>query len=287
MLAGCDRGKGPVVAKVDGSTITLDDLEARLAETPEAYQQYAVSPQGRREFLNVLIREKVVLMEARKAGLQKQAAYRQAIARYDEEARRRAKEYRESLLVESYLRRLRSKDLAATDAEVAQYYQAHRAQYDHPVEIHASHILVQTEAEANTVLDRLKQGASFESLAREFSKDPATASRGGKLTPFRRGTLVPEFEDAAFKLKVGEVSSPVKTPFGFHIIKKTGQTALPVRPFEALKEELRARLEREKFDAWVKRKEADLGVSVDEKSLAAFAPVAPSTAPYSEEHTVP
>jgi peptidyl-prolyl cis-trans isomerase C len=287
LSAGCGKSSGPVVAQVHDVKITLADLETRLAETPQEYQQYVVSPEGRREFLNVLIREKVVLTEARRAGMEKQPAYERAVAHFEEDINRREKEYRESLLVESYIRRLRSQDLAVTDAEVQRYYEAHRNEFDHPVEIEASHILVGSEIEANTVLDRLKQGESFEKLARELSKDPATAARGGKFIPFRQGSFVPEIEEATSRLKVGEISGLVKTPFGFHIIKKTGQIALPVRPFEEVKEEIRSRLEREKFDHWVQQKEASLGVTFNEKALSAFAPIAASTATLSEEPPSP
>lgn len=87
-------------------------------------------------------------------------------------------------------------------------------------QIHARHILVQSENAARKVLDRLSGGESFEAVAREWSTDRATANKGGDLGRFGRGDLMPAFEKAAFALRPGEVSQPVKTALGYHIIKR-------------------------------------------------------------------
>ncbi len=86
--------------------------------------------------------------------------------------------------------------------------------------IRASHILVEKEYEAQDVLKKLKEGSSFESLAKAFSKCPS-GDEGGDLGEFGKGQMVKSFEDAAFALKAGEVSGPVQTQFGYHIIKRT------------------------------------------------------------------
>ena len=88
--------------------------------------------------------------------------------------------------------------------------------------IRASHILVEKHSQALRVLDELKKGAGFAQLARRYSQCPSR-KRGGDLDFFGRGQMAKEFERAAFALKVGEVSEPVKTEFGYHIIKKTGE----------------------------------------------------------------
>jgi peptidyl-prolyl cis-trans isomerase C len=89
--------------------------------------------------------------------------------------------------------------------------------------IKCSHILVQKQSEAIAILERLKQGESFANLARELSIDRGSAKRGGDLGAFGRGTMVKPFEEAAFKLKKGEMTQePIKTEFGYHIIKRAG-----------------------------------------------------------------
>ena len=276
-LAACRQAGsgGPVVARVGSDTITLNDLKSRLEEAPSAYQQYVASADGRRQFLNLLVRERVLLSAARDFGIPRDPAYKAAVQKFKAEWGRRLREYEETLQVESALRRLRSKDLAVTDSEVEKYYNEHRADYERPVQVLASHILVNTEAEALAAQARLKAGESFEKVARALSKDPATAVRGGKLAPFQRGTLVPEFEDAAFRLKVGEASGIVKTQFGFHIIKKLGEKMLPPRTLADAKEEIRAKLERDKFNQWVAAKQAMLGVKVDEQAMSQLSPEEP------------
>jgi foldase protein PrsA len=82
------------------------------------------------------------------------------------------------------------------------------------------HILLKKQSEALIVLDRLKNGESFSNLAKELSIDKASGKRGGDLGFFRKGMMVKPFEDVAFKLEKGEISEPVKTEFGYHIIKR-------------------------------------------------------------------
>jgi parvulin-like peptidyl-prolyl isomerase len=88
--------------------------------------------------------------------------------------------------------------------------------------IRASHILIEKQSQALRILDDLKKGESFSNLAQKFSQCPSR-KRGGDLGFFGRGQMIKEFERAAFALKVGEISKPVKTRFGYHIIKKTGE----------------------------------------------------------------
>ena len=86
--------------------------------------------------------------------------------------------------------------------------------------IKCSHILVQKQSEAIVILDRIRQGEKFGKLARELSIDSGSAKRDGNLGYFSRGKMVKEFETAAFNLEVGKISEPVKTQYGYHIIKR-------------------------------------------------------------------
>ena len=86
--------------------------------------------------------------------------------------------------------------------------------------IKCSHILVQKQSEAIAILDKIRQGEKFGKLARELSVDSGSAKRDGNLGYFGRGKMVKEFETAAFKLEIGKISEPVKTQYGYHIIKR-------------------------------------------------------------------
>jgi parvulin-like peptidyl-prolyl isomerase len=277
LTAGCRKSEGPVLAEVGSTQVTTADVQVRLEQMPQAYQQYGASAEGRRQFLKLIVREKTLLEQAKKEGIAREPSYKAAVKRYKDEADARLKEYQDNLLVESLIRKLQTKELAITDTDVEQYYKEHRAEYDKPLEVQASHILVSTAEDAENALRRLKAGEPFEQVARQMSKDPATGARGGRLDPFRRGMLVPEFEEAVFRMRNGEVSAPVKTHFGFHIIRKLAQRELPPQSFDAVKEEIRARLQKQKFEQWVSAKQATLGVKINDQAISAMP--APAASP--------
>jgi parvulin-like peptidyl-prolyl isomerase len=283
IAGGCRHREEAVIAKIDGDKITLSDFRDRMNETPTAYQQYMVSPEGRRQFLDLLIREKVLLIEARKSGAQFDADYEKAVSQFKKQLARRMKDFEESMLVETYLKKLRTRELAVSNADVEKYYNDHLSEFQHPAQILAAHVLLNSQADAERALDRIKKGESFEKVAREMSMDPATAAQGGRLSPFRKGQLVPEFENAVMQLKNGQISPIVKSHFGYHIIKKLGEKPLPPEPLDQAKEDIRSRLERERFDVWVTKAQNSLKVRVDEKELAsASAPAGPMMAPPQE-----
>ena len=141
-------------------------------------------------------------------------------------------------------------DLAVTDAEVKEYYEKNQSRYEIKEQIRASHILFKVskkddkgaDAKAKkkadaAYKDAAKAGADFAALAKKHSEGP-TASRGGDLSYFNRGRMVPEFEKVAFTMKVGDVSKPVKTQFGWHVIKVTDKKEGRKRPFDEVKESI-------------------------------------------------
>lgn len=144
------------------------------------------------------------------------------------------------------LDRLTVKDATATDEEIAKYFQEHQEELAQPEEVRARHILLATEEEAKKVVEDLKAGADFAKLATERSKDPGSQAQGGDLGFFRRGDLVPEFEQVAFALKPGEVSSPVQTQFGWHVIEVEEHKAPVPATLEGSREKIREALVKQK-----------------------------------------
>ncbi|WP_144613497.1 peptidylprolyl isomerase PrsA [Bacillus cereus] len=112
-------------------------------------------------------------------------------------------------------------------------------------EIKASHILVSDENEAKEIKKKLDAGASFEELAKQESQDLLSKEKGGDLGYFNSGRMTPEFETAAYKLKVGQISNPVKSPNGYHIIKLTDKKDL--KPYDEVKDSIRKHLEEERI----------------------------------------
>lgn len=139
--------------------------------------------------------------------------------------------------------------------ELRTYFEERKRDYGTEEEIRASHILVETEEEAQAVLDQLTTGADFAALARERSKDTGSAAKGGDLDWFGRGAMVPEFENAAFALQVGETSGIVQSQFGFHVIRVTDRREATMPEFEAVSERVRkdatSALSTERFNAWL------------------------------------
>jgi foldase protein PrsA len=144
------------------------------------------------------------------------------------------------------LEKLQVKDIAVTDDEIKAYFDANQADLGQPEQVRARHILVKTEDEAKSVVEKLKGGADFAKLAEELSIDPSAKEAGGDLGFFGRGEMVKEFEDAAFSLKPGETSSPIQTQFGYHIIRvEERKEAIPAN-FDEKKPEIKEFLVQQK-----------------------------------------
>ncbi len=144
--------------------------------------------------------------------------------------------------------------LTLTDDEVRQYYDANLSQYQTPGQVRASHILLrvegdndeEVEARAAELVAEARAGADFAALAREHSEDETNAGNGGDLGPFGRGRMVPEFENAAFALAAGEISDPVRSPFGYHVIQVTEKQEEVTQPFAEVRGAIDNVLKRER-----------------------------------------
>ncbi|BCJ87137.1 peptidylprolyl isomerase [Effusibacillus dendaii] len=123
--------------------------------------------------------------------------------------------------VQLEFQKLATKDVKLTDDEIKQYYNSHLSDYQQPEQVKARHILVDTEQEAKDIIDRLHKGEDFAKIAKEKSKDTGSAANGGDLGFFGKGVMDPEFEKAAFSLALNQISDPVKTNFGYHVIQVT------------------------------------------------------------------
>ncbi len=206
LALGCEKKpvEGTVIAKVNKSVFTLEDLEDQIPP-------YISIPADRKKaFIDEWINTELVYSEAIKKGTDKDEVVQKKL----------------NLLIKQYLaNELLSKRLEgvgnATEFEVKEYFQTHERDFNSQVKI--AHILLSTEEQARIILEKLKAKEDFITLARRFSQDSITAVNGGLLPPyFKFGEMfdTPEFEAAAFVInKLGGLSGVVKTDFGFHIIK--------------------------------------------------------------------
>jgi peptidyl-prolyl cis-trans isomerase C len=202
--AAAAAGEDEVVAKVNGQTITLSDIA--LADE-EMGQALARLPEELRfqYLLGMLIDRRIVAQAAKEKKMEDDPMVKRREAYYDEKALRDV----------YWVQLMRDK---VGEKAVKAYYDDHIAKAEPETEAHAAHILVATKAEAQKVLSEIKGGKTFEDVAKSTSKD-SSSQEGGDLGWFKKGDMVPEFANVVFKMKPGQVSDPVQTKFGWHVIK--------------------------------------------------------------------
>ncbi len=210
----------PVVARANGVDIRQSDLA--LAEDEIGSNMPQMGPDQKRDYLITYLADVIVLA---------QAAEQQKLADRDDVKHRILFE-RDKVLMETLLQDAGT--AAMTDDAMHKVYDDAVKQMANEQEVHARHILVATEDEAKAIEDQLKKGADFATLAKEKSKDPG-AAEGGDLGYFTKDQMVPEFADVAFKLDKGQISDPVHTQFGWHIIKVEDKRVKPTPTFDDVK----------------------------------------------------
>ncbi|MFL1874980.1 peptidylprolyl isomerase [Hansschlegelia beijingensis] len=213
-----------VLAKVDGVEITAGDV-AVASEDLEQSMSSMTEPQRRDYALNYLIDLKLAARAAEKEKLGDTDEFKKRLAYLKDRA-----------LMEELLQR--EAKAAVTDERLHKLYDETAKNLKPEEEVHARHILVKTEDEAKKVEERLSKGEDFAKIANEVSIDPGSAKQGGDLGFFARGQMVPAFEEAAFKLEPGKVSAPVKTQFGYHVIKVDEKRTRPIPAFEQVRPQI-------------------------------------------------
>ncbi len=224
--ASAQKKDDPVLARVNGVEIRQSDLDIAEADVGPSLQ--VQEPDARKDALLAYLIDLTALAQS--------AAAKKLDAAPDFAAR--LTYARNKVLMESLLNDLAK--TAANETAMKQLYDESVAKTPPEEEVRARHILVKTEKEAQDVLAKLKGGADFEKLAREISTDPSAKTNGGDLEYFTKGQMVAEFSEAAFKLNKNQISQPVKTQFGFHIIKVEDKRMKPVPKFEEVKDQVQA-----------------------------------------------
>jgi peptidyl-prolyl cis-trans isomerase C len=213
-----------VVARVDGAELHVSDVEAA---------QQSLPPQAQKLPLDQIY---PILLDRMVDGLLITHAGRNEHLDQDPALQRRLKRYEDRLVQEAYLSRA-IKNAETEDRLKARYATFVKDKTDQD-EVHARHILVKTEAEAKSIISELDKGADFATLAKQHSTDPGAGS-GGDLGYFGRSNMVKEFADAAFALPAGQYTkTPVKTEFGWHVIKVEDHRAAKPPSFEEARQEV-------------------------------------------------
>lgn len=211
-----------VLAVVNGREITEMDLDATIMRFPKERQSYLKTENGKNQLLEEMISFELIYNYAKDSGVENDKEYLKQIEAAKKE-----------ILTQAAISKIMS-EVTVTDQEVEDYYRANKETFKEPETVSAKHILVETLEKAEEVLNEINGGLSFEEAAKQYSSCPSKA-QGGNLGKFGRGQMVPEFENAAFNLNIGIISEPVKTQFGYHLIKVDEKNESSIKPFEEVK----------------------------------------------------
>ncbi|MCR3922886.1 MAG: peptidylprolyl isomerase [Firmicutes bacterium] len=259
--------RSEVVATVNGEKITKDQL----------YEAFVAN--GGSTVLEQLVSDRIITQEAKNLGVEvteeeldaqiekliaenyygMEEYFQQALDQYGITKETLKESMRPELLL---LGIVRSKT-EVTDEEVEAYFVEHQEDFNIPEKIEVRHILVESEEEANDVFALLQGGGDFAELAKEYSKDPGSASEGGALGLVGHGAFVKEFEEVAFTLPVGEFSEPVESEHGFHIIEVTKKQEAEEVEFADVTEQVKEAVLTAKVNAQVEQEYTTLREDAD------------------------
>jgi parvulin-like peptidyl-prolyl isomerase len=271
------------VAVVGDQQISKDQFQQLMARAKKSYDQQkrAFPKAGTTEYeqlkgqaITFLVQQAEVEEQAKKLGVDisdarvdkeiaryKKQFYGGSDARYEKAVKQQgltdeqARDAIRQQLVSQALFKKVTGDVKASDSDIKAYYVTHKTQYVQPESREVRHILVTKKALADSLYQQLKNGGNFAKLAKQYSKDPGSAANGGKLT-VSKGQTVPQFDKTAFSLKTGQLSQPVHTQYGYHIIQalspvKAATTTKLVQVRASIKQQLEQQKKNDKITKWL------------------------------------
>lgn len=253
LVTGCGKkiDDSKVLVTVNGTAITEKEYEEYLGARQLQQQPIPDKEKERQVVLDEMINRLVLAQRAEKQKLDEQP-----------DVHFQLKRQRENILARAMLRK-HLNETPITDEEVEKRYQQ-EVEKTHKTEYRARHILLKSEEEARDVIRRVQKGANFAALAKARSTDVRSGREGGDLGWFNQGQMIPDFFNAVMKLKKGEITSePVKTEFGWHVIKVEDMRPLRTPPLEDVKGGIRQLVQQERIDRLVKdlREEAKIKIN--------------------------
>ena len=234
-----------ILATVAGEVITEADVNAFIQNMPKEQQMYASNPQFRQQIVDQLINYRLFSKYAEEMKMDETAEFEAAL----NNAR---KEILASMAISETV-----KAVEVTEEEMKSFYEENSNYFEKGATVSAKHILVKEEEKCQEILEEIIAGKVFEEAAQQYSTCPS-GQKGGDLGEFGKGQMVKEFEEAAFAAEIGQVVGPVKTQFGYHLIKVEEKNEATVTPFEEVKEQIRRNLMQQKQNKAYADKAAEL-----------------------------
>lgn len=218
-----------ILAKVDGKEITQEMFDNIMRNLPENHAAQAATEEGQKRLLEEIISGELLYIDAMARKMDEEESFKAIL----EETKK------------NLLQRFAIEDLIlnadVSDDDILAYYNANNDQFGKNEEVTASHILVSSKEESEKIAEEISKGLEFAEAAKKYSSCPSKEV-GGNLGTFEKGRMVPEFEKAAFSLPVGVVSEPVKTQFGYHLIKVEDRSNPGVSEFEEVKDAIKTQM---------------------------------------------
>jgi peptidyl-prolyl cis-trans isomerase C len=233
LVVSCSKGsgtKGTVVAKIGDKTITQEDLQNEIKGIPAEARAFFQGPEGTARFVDELINKELLYLEAKKRGFDK-----------DKDFLRRVEEFKKLTLINQLLQKEIEAASKFSEKDVKDYYDKHKDEFTVYNQVRLSQIVVKTDEEAKKVYERLQKGEDFGKIASDMSHDKSSAKSGGDIGVFKKGEMLPELENAAFSIKKGSVSMPIKLKDKIHILKVTDAKG-SIMEFEKVKNLIGQRL---------------------------------------------
>lgn len=214
-----------VMAKINGRELTKEEVQDFINMMGNQGMQFQ-NEEGIKKVADELVNQELMFLDAKKQGLDKDEAYLKEVERSNE-----------NLLKQFAINKL-LKEVSVSDEDLQEYYDSHKEHFQKPMTFTASHILVEDEEKANEIKGKLTGGeVEFEDAAKEYSSCPSK-DQGGKLGTFQEGQMVKEFEEAAKTAEVGVITEPVKTQFGYHLIRVDERTDSDTASFDEVKDQI-------------------------------------------------
>jgi len=239
-----------VIAEIGPYKLTEKELQKMMNDDPQVREILKANPQLKSQVERALIERwiniSLLALSAQEAGLKE-----------DPEVKVSLLEAEKRILAEALLQK-RLSQLNVTEEELKSCYEKNKEKYKVPEGVKLRHILIYVPKEADEktkekalvkarqIRNQLLKGAKFEELAKIYSDDTASREKGGDLGILRKGETIPEFEKEVFKLKPGEISQPIKSVYGYHLVKVEKKLPEEILPFEKVKEEVKEDLRKEK-----------------------------------------
>jgi len=275
------KDNGKVLVNIDSDTITLEEFNKELDKIPMNMKMLVATQSGKKTYLDRLIMKKLLLREAAKGKIEGEAEFQNRLA-----------DIKEQLLIESLLKKKIAADSQLTDNDMKKYYDTNKEKFKKEKEINTRHILLKTEEEAKQIMEKLQKGEDFIELSKKYSIDPNAKASGGEIGFHPKGTLLPEYEAAAFKLtKVGQVAGPVKSQFGYHIIRLEGAKPPAYVSFDEVKDFIRQQLiqdkQKELLEKYIEDLKKAAKITINEELLKEEKPAVPGNQEKAEKPSTP